>query len=132
MAVLLNFNQGLSDQFDSCREFVADQVRFGARQQKAVAAMMDYSPSDLSRKLAQSPGDSRRFTLDDLELYMDQTGDVEPVLYLVDKYLSPDPEEGSAKPPSRAGRHFDSLGSQSNDRGGFDPAEPRRSRDPQS
>ena len=49
---------------------------------------MDYSPSDLSRKLAQNPDDSRRFTLDDLEKYMDVTGDTQPVLYLVEKYLA--------------------------------------------
>jgi hypothetical protein len=58
---------------------------------KAIAADMDYSPSDLTRKLSQSPKDSRRFTLDDLETYIDVTGDTQPVLYLVEKYLaSPD------------------------------------------
>ncbi|MHA7916028.1 hypothetical protein [Alloalcanivorax xenomutans] len=48
---------------------------------------MDYSPSDLSRKLAQNPDDSRRFTLDDLEKYIEVTRDIQPVLYLVEKYL---------------------------------------------
>lgn len=57
------------------------------RQQKVIAADLDMAPSQLARKLAQSPGDSARFTLDDLEAYLRTTGDTAPVLYLVDKYL---------------------------------------------
>jgi hypothetical protein len=56
--------------------------------QKAIAADMDYSPSTLSRKLAQNPDDSQKFTLDDLETYMQTTSDTQPVLYLVEKYLT--------------------------------------------
>lgn len=84
----LNFTAGLASSYASCREFVASRVHQLNKPQKAVAADMDYSPSDLSRKLAQNPDDSRRFTLDDLELYIDVTGDTQPVLYLVEKYLA--------------------------------------------
>ncbi len=49
---------------------------------------MDLSPSYLSRKLAQSPNDTMRFTLDDLERYIQCTNDTKPVLYLVEKYLT--------------------------------------------
>lgn len=84
----LNFDAGMADSYGTCREYVAARVHQQGRPQKAVAADMDYSPSDLSRKLAQNPDDSRRFTLDDLETYIRVTGDTQPVLYLVEKYLT--------------------------------------------
>ena len=87
MQMTLNFDAGRAESYQTCREFVAARVHQQGRPQKAIAADMDYSPSDLSRKLAQNPDDSRRFTLDDLEKYMDTTGDTDPVLYLVEKYL---------------------------------------------
>ena len=87
MQLTLNFEKGLADSYSSCREFVAERVHNQGRQQKSIAADMDYSPSDLSRKLAQSPDDSRRFTLDDFERFIEVTGDTKPVLYLVEKYL---------------------------------------------
>ena len=78
----------------SCREFVAARGHQLGRPQKAIAADMDMGASQLSRKLAQAPGDSARFTLDDLELYMEQTGDTDPILYLADRYLRrADPDE---------------------------------------
>lgn len=88
MQLTINFEAGLVESYSSCREFVAARVHQQGRAQKVIAADMDYSPSDLSRKLAQNPDDSRRFTLDDLEKYMDTTGDTQPVLYLAEKYLA--------------------------------------------
>jgi len=55
---------------------------------KSIAADLDLSPSHLTRKLAQSPDDSCRFTLDDLERFIATTGDTRPILYLVEKYMS--------------------------------------------
>lgn len=74
--------------FPSCREFIGHEIRFTGTPLSVIAKDMGYSPSDLSRKLAQNPRDSRRFTLDDLEKYIDVTGDTGPVLYLVEKYLT--------------------------------------------
>lgn len=88
MQLMLNFDEGVSSSYATCREYVAARVHQLGRAQKTIAADMDYSPSDLSRKLAQNPDDSRRFTLDDLEKYVQVTGDKKPVLYLVEKYLS--------------------------------------------
>lgn len=88
MQLTLNFEAGLVGSYATCREYVAARVHQQGRQQKSIAADMDYSPSDLTRKLAQSPDDSRRFTLDDLEKYITVTGDTCPVLYLVEKYLA--------------------------------------------
>lgn len=73
---------------------MAARVHQQGRPQKSIAADMDYGPSRLTRKLAQSPEDTARFTLDDFEKYLAVTGDKKPVLYLVEKYLSePDEEE---------------------------------------
>ncbi|MED5607814.1 MULTISPECIES: hypothetical protein [Pseudomonas] len=88
MQLTLNFEAGLVDSYPSCREYVAARVHQQGRQQKSIAADMDLSPSQLTRKLAQSPGDSCRFTLDDFETFIAATGDASPVLYLVEKYLA--------------------------------------------
>lgn len=86
--ITINFEAGIAEAYATCREFVASLIHKQGRPQKAIAADMDYSPSDLSRKLAQSPDDSRRFTLDDLEKFMQVTGDTSPITYLAEKYLS--------------------------------------------
>lgn len=86
--ITINYESGLTDAYPTCREFIAHRVHHQGVQQKAIAADMDLSPSDLTRKLAQSPNDSRRFGLDDFEKFIDVTGDVSPVLYLVEKYLT--------------------------------------------
>lgn len=86
--ITINYNAGVSDGYGTCREFVAYRVHNQGTKQMVIAAEMDYSPSDLSRKLAQSPTDSRRFTLDDLESFIKVTGDTSPVIYLVEKYLT--------------------------------------------
>lgn len=84
----LNYDASITDTYNSCREFVASSAHKQGVSMKAIAADMDYSPSDLSRKLAQSPNDSRRFTLDDLETYMQVTGDTSAIGYLAAKYLA--------------------------------------------
>lgn len=83
----LNFDAGLTDCFSSCREVVQSRVHQQGKPVKAIAADMDYSPSTLSRKLAQSPNDSQKLTLDDLESYIAVTGDKQPVYFLIEKYL---------------------------------------------
>lgn len=84
----LNFEAGLADCYPSCREFVQTRVHQQGCLVKVIAADMDYSPSTLARKLSQSPGDSQKLTLDDLESYMQVTGDKQPIYYLVEKYLT--------------------------------------------
>lgn len=88
--ITLNFERGKVDAYPTAREYVQSLVFDQGRPQKAIAADMDYSPSHLSRKLAQSPDDSMRFTLDDLEACIDVCGDTRPVLYLVEKFLAGD------------------------------------------
>ena len=86
--VTLNFEAGPVDAYATCREYIAALVHQQGRPQKSIAADMDCSPSDLSRKLAQHPDDTRRFGIDDLERFVTVTGDTRPILYLVAKYLT--------------------------------------------
>lgn len=88
MQLTLNLEAGLVEAYPTCREYIASRVHNQGRPQKSIAADMDYSPSHLSRKCAQSPDDSMRFTLDDFEKFIQITGDTSPVLYLVEKYLT--------------------------------------------
>ncbi len=86
--ITINYVAGLVECYPTCREFVASRGHQQGRAQKAIAADMDYSPSHLTRKCAQSPDDSMRFTLDDLERFIEVTRDTSPVLYLAEKYLT--------------------------------------------
>ena len=58
-----------------------------AKPAKSIAMDMDLSPSTLSRKLSPSDGDTQRFNVDDLELYIQKTGDTACIEYLAAKYL---------------------------------------------
>lgn len=91
--ITINFEAGPVECYETCREYVSALVHQQGRPQKAIAADMDLSPSDLSRKCAQHVDDCRKFTLDDLETFIRVTGDVRPVHYLIEKYLAgPDTE----------------------------------------
>lgn len=83
----LNFDAGLATAYNSCREYLQTRIHQLGKQQKYIAADMGYSPSDLSRKLAQNESDSRRLTLDDFEKYLDTQKDYQPLIYLVEKYF---------------------------------------------
>lgn len=85
--ITIDFDASPFKGFTSCREYVQSSLYRQPMQHKAIAADMDYSPSQLSRKLTQSPADSARFTLDDLENYIAVTGDVTPVYYLLEKHV---------------------------------------------
>lgn len=82
----INFDLTLTEAYDSCRELIQARVHQIGRQQKAIAADLDMAPSQLTRKLAQAPGDSARFTLDDLERYFQTNSDRKPLHYLNAKY----------------------------------------------
>jgi hypothetical protein len=92
----LSFDADEFDSFETCREFVASRVHqqldaLGRRRlHKSIAADMDLSPSHLTRKLTQSPDDSMRFTLDDLERFVRITGDLSPIYWLVDRHIADD------------------------------------------
>ncbi len=65
-----------------------------------VAGKIDLSPSHLSEALAGGGDRHRKFGVDDLEQYVQTTGDKTPILYLIAKYLG-DPEARRADALSR-------------------------------
>ena len=84
----LDFQPGLTERFAG----VLDCVRQGAYTHrnplKTIAADMDMSQSELSRKLSGNHDDPRRFSVEDLEKYLHATGDMTPIYFLVEKYLA--------------------------------------------
>jgi hypothetical protein len=82
----LNFEPGLSERWKSLKACMRERVYGHPKALKVIAADMDLSESELSRKLADNPNDTRDTTLDDLEAYLTATGDVTPVFYLIEKY----------------------------------------------
>jgi hypothetical protein len=96
----LTFEPGLAQRSRCLRDHMTSGVY--NRGLVFVAGQMDLSPSRLTEKLAgvDSAGKSRGMTIDELETYIQRTGDMSPVHYLADKYLR-DPavaqQEASAK-----------------------------------
>lgn len=83
----LDFEAGLIERFPSLLDCIRTGAYTNRNPLKTIAADMDISQSDLSRKLAGNPDDPRRFSVDDLEKYIEKTGDVTPIYYLVEKFL---------------------------------------------
>ena len=82
----LDFQPGLTELRTSCLDCVDAQIKASGKPLKTIAADMDMSSSELSRKLAAHKDDPRHFTLVDLEKYLASTGDTTPILYLAQKY----------------------------------------------
>ena len=86
----LCFEPRLVDRYPTLRAFLAHRVQVQDKPAKTIAADMDMSPSMLSRKLTPSEGDTQRFNVDDLEAYIQATGDTSMIGYLAAKYLHSD------------------------------------------
>jgi hypothetical protein len=93
--LVLDFELGLVDRYGSLRECVATGVY--QRGLKRVAIDLDQAPSNLSVQLSEDP--SRHFSVDSLEAYIARTGDVTPIHYLVEKFLS---DKGAKKEAAQA------------------------------
>ncbi|MEN5115869.1 hypothetical protein ABE488_00830 [Luteimonas sp. TWI662] len=87
----ITFEKGIAERSRTLREHMA--VRVYGRGLVETAGRLDLSPSKLTEKLAgsDSGGKPRGMTIDELETYIQRTGDVSPVHYLVEKFLG-DPE----------------------------------------
>ena len=85
--VELNFDAGLTEQFPEFRDVVKASVYGCGRQFKAVAADLDMSSAELSRKLNDNPNDNVHFPLEMLPALIVATGDKRPVFWLVEKFL---------------------------------------------
>ena len=83
----LTLDQSLVQQFPNFRDVVRASVYDCGRQFKAIAADLDMSPSELSRKLADNPKDLVHFPYQKLPALIASTGDKRPVLWLVEMFL---------------------------------------------
>ncbi len=75
----IDFEPGLAERHQSALDCVRECAYTHKHPLKTLAADMDMSQSELSRKLAHNPDDPRRFTLDDLEKFLTATGDMTPI-----------------------------------------------------
>ena len=86
-----SFEPSLPERFPSLRAYIAHRTPLLNKPAKVIAADMDMSPSTLSRKLNPTEGDTQRFNLDDLEAYIESTGEAPAVIeYLAAKYMDSD------------------------------------------
>lgn len=85
--VELNFEAGLTEQFPEFRDVVKASVYSCGRALKAVAADLDMTSSELSRKLADNPNDPVHFPLHLLPKLVQATGDKRPIYWLVEAFL---------------------------------------------
>lgn len=100
----LAFEPGLSGRFRSLLEVVAAGVY--QRGLGRVAAMVDVAPSHLSAQLSGT--ESRRLPADTLETYIEKSGDLTPIFYLVDKFCR-DPQVTQAEAMSRLAMLMEQL-----------------------
>lgn len=91
--VELDFEGGLLQQFPEFMDCVRASVHGCGRQFKAIAADLDMSPSELSRKLADNPNDQVHFPLQELPRLIEATRDMKPLYWLVEAFL----EDSEAK-----------------------------------
>lgn len=91
--VSLDFEAGLIDRFPEWDECVRHSVSSCGRQHRAIAAELDMSPSELSRKIARkAPGSEEpNFPFHRIPDLIHATGQLDPIYWLIDKFCD-DPE----------------------------------------
>lgn len=83
----IDFTPGLTEQFPRFLDCVKASVYGCGKPFKVVAAEVEMSPSELSRKLAENPNDNVNFPLKLLPDLITATGDVTPIHWLIEKFL---------------------------------------------
>lgn len=89
----LDFAPGLTDRYRDLRECVAASVY--RRGLSTCAIDLNESPGNLSNQLSQDS--TRKFGIEDLETHLEKSRDMEPIYYLVEKFLKrPDVQQNAA------------------------------------
>ncbi|AEC22312.1 hypothetical protein PT7_P076 (plasmid) [Pusillimonas sp. T7-7] len=86
----IDFTPGLTERHDSLLECIRQGAYSHRNPLKTIAADMDMSQSELSRKLSNNPDDPRKLSVGDMERYIQATGDTTPIYWLIEKYLQDD------------------------------------------
>src|SRR5688572_15160465 len=82
----IDFEPGLVERFPDFLDCVKASVYGGRKQFKAIAADLDMSSSELSRKFAGNPNDPVHFPMHLLPRLMESTGDLSPIHWLIEKF----------------------------------------------
>lgn len=94
---MLPFQPGLTAQFPRFRDVLVNAVYTNRKGLNGVAADLDQSPSDLSKRLSSEHGDPRPMREDDIIGIIESTKDVRPIYWLVEKFIqSPDAQKTQA------------------------------------
>lgn len=101
MQLKLEFEPGLTERHTTLLACVRECAYKSTKALKVIAGDMDLSESDLSRKLSGNETDTRRMTVDDLVRFVEVTGDVTPVNWLIEKFHLDDEQR-----MKRAGTEF--------------------------
>lgn len=86
MQLSLDFEPGLTERHTSLLACVRECAYKARQPMKAIAADMDLSESDLSRKLSGHADDPRRLSVDELVRLVEITGDVTPINWLIERF----------------------------------------------
>lgn len=82
----LDFTPGITERYQSLRECVASGIY--QRGLGRCAIDLNKAPGNLSVELSEDP--TRKFSVEALETYIEKSGDTQPVMYLIEKFLAPD------------------------------------------
>lgn len=85
--IVLDFEGGLTERFPDWRDVVRASVYDCGRPFKAIAADLDMSASLLSRRLSGAE-DAQHFPLDRLPELLAATGDMRPIHWLAERFLT--------------------------------------------
>jgi len=92
MQLTLDFEAGLTERYQTLLAACAASAHTSRKPLKAIAADMDMSLSDLSRKLAGHPDDPRNLSVKDMVRLIESTGDLMPIYWLIEKFELSDVE----------------------------------------
>lgn len=83
----IDFEPGLTERYPEFIDCVKASV-YGCRKQlKTIAADLDMSPSELSRKLAENPNDTVHFPLKRFADLLASTEDLTPLYWLIERFV---------------------------------------------
>lgn len=83
----IDFTPGLTERFPEFADCLKASVYGCGKAFKVVAAELDMSASELSRKLANNPADNVNFPAKLLPDLVEATGDLTPIYWLIEKFL---------------------------------------------
>lgn len=101
MQLSLDFEPGLTERHRALLSCVRECAHKHSHPMKAIAADMDLSESDLSRKMSGHQDDPRRLSVDELVRFIEVTGDVTPINWLIERFHLDDDQK-----MKRAGAEF--------------------------